>query len=138
VLTGRRTFDVAQGWGQEITRGGPAFVVTHHIPAGWPRPNSTVHFVTDGVESAVIQAKVAARKSVGAHGAHTIDQCLNAGLPECPGPNRRDFLHLTAAAYRTAFHSAEAARADRKESDLAVVSHTVSYHQSISRAQGRR
>ena len=32
----------------------------HHIPAGWPRPNSTVHFVTDGIESAVNQAKAAA------------------------------------------------------------------------------
>jgi dihydrofolate reductase len=34
--------------------------------AGWPRPNSTVHFVTDGIESAVNQAKAAAAgKSVG-------------------------------------------------------------------------
>ena len=60
---------------------GPAFVLTHHIPAGWPRPNSTVQFVTDGIESAVNQAKAAAAgKSVGVHGADTIQQCLNAGL----------------------------------------------------------
>ena len=65
VITGRRTFDVAQGWGENHAWG-PAFVLTHHIPAGWPRPNSTVHFVTDGIESAVIQAKTAAAgKSVG-------------------------------------------------------------------------
>jgi dihydrofolate reductase len=50
VLTGRRTFDVAHGWGGNHAWG-PAFVLTHHIPAGWPRPNSTVHFVTDGIES---------------------------------------------------------------------------------------
>ncbi len=56
VLTGRRTFDVAGGWGGNHAWG-PAFVLTHHIPAGWPRPNSTVHFVTDGIESAVKQAK---------------------------------------------------------------------------------
>jgi hypothetical protein len=68
VLTGRRTFDVAQGWGGNHAWG-PAFVLTHHIPAGWPRPNSTVHFVTDGIESAVNQAKAAAAgKSVGVHG----------------------------------------------------------------------
>jgi dihydrofolate reductase len=80
VLTGRRTFDKAEGWGGNHAWG-PAFVVTHHIPAGWPRPNSTVHFVTDGIESAVRQAKAAAAgKSVGVHGADTIRQLLNAGL----------------------------------------------------------
>ena len=80
VLTGRRTFDVAQGWGGNHAWG-PAFVLTHQIPAGWPRPDSTVHFVTDGIESAVSQAKAAAAgKSVGVHGADTIQQCLNAGL----------------------------------------------------------
>jgi dihydrofolate reductase len=37
--------------------------------------------VTDGIESAVNQAKAAAAgKSVGVHGADTIQQCLNAGL----------------------------------------------------------
>ena len=80
VLTGRRTFDVAEGWGGNHAWG-PAFVLTHHIPAGWPRPDSTVHFVTDGIESAVHQAKAAAGgKSVGVHGADTIRQLLNAGL----------------------------------------------------------
>ena len=80
VLTGRRTFDKAAGWGGNHGWG-PAFVLTHQIPAGWPRPNSTVHFVTDGIESAVRQAKAAAGgKSVGVHGADTIRQLLNAGL----------------------------------------------------------
>ena len=80
MLTGRRTFDVAGGWGGNHAWG-PAFVLTHQIPDGWPRPESTVHFVTDGVESAVTRAKAAAAgKSVGVHGADTIQQCLNAGL----------------------------------------------------------
>jgi dihydrofolate reductase len=80
VLTGRRTFDVADGWGGNHWWG-PAFVLTHGIPAGWPRPGSTVHFVTDGIVSAVNQAKAAAgAKSVGVHGADTIQQLLNAGL----------------------------------------------------------
>ena len=80
VLTGRRTFEVADGWGGNHAWG-PAFVVTHDVPDGWPRPNSTVHFVTDGLESAVRQAKAAAgAKSVAVHGADTIQQLLNAGL----------------------------------------------------------
>ena len=80
VLTGRRAFETADGWGGNHAWG-PAFVLTHRVPAGWPRPNSTVNFVTDGVESAVKQAKAAAAgKSVGVHGADTIQQLLSAGL----------------------------------------------------------
>ena len=80
VLAGRRTFEVAHGWGGNHAWG-PAFVLTHHVPDGWPRPGSTVHFVTDGVESAVAQARAAAAgRSVAVHGADTIQQCLDAGL----------------------------------------------------------
>ena len=80
-LTGRRTFEVADGWGGQHAWDVPAFVVTHAVPDGWPRPGSTVQFVTDGIESAVAQAKSAAGpKSVAVHGAETIQQCLNAGL----------------------------------------------------------
>jgi dihydrofolate reductase len=90
VLTGRRTFEVAGGWGGNHAWG-PAFVLTHQVPAGWPRADSSVHFVTNGIESAVSQAKAAAAgKSVGVHGADTIQQCLNAGL--------LDELHLDVAA----------------------------------------
>jgi len=81
MLTGRRTFEVADGWGGQHPWDVPAFVVTHHVPEGWPRPGSTVQFVTDGIESAVARAKSAAGpKSVGVHGAQTIQQCLDAGL----------------------------------------------------------
>jgi len=90
MLTGRRTFDDAEGWGGNHAWG-PAFVLTHQIPTGWPRPDSTVHFVTDGIESAVNQAKAAANgKAVGVHGADTIQQLLNAGL--------LDELHVDLAA----------------------------------------
>ena len=81
MLTGRRTFERADGWGGQHPWGIPAFVVTHHVPDGWPRPGSTVQFVTDGIEAAVARAKSAADpKSVGVHGAQTIQQCLDAGL----------------------------------------------------------
>jgi dihydrofolate reductase len=80
-LTGRRTFDRADGWGGQHPWDVPTFVVTHHVPDGWPRPDSTVEFVTDGIESAVAQAKSAAgSKSVAVHGAQTIQQCLDAEL----------------------------------------------------------
>src|SRR3954469_23564173 len=80
VLTGRRTFEVAHGWNGNHAWG-PAYVLTHDIPAGWPKPGSTVHFVTDGIASAVRQAKAAAgSKNVAVHGADTIQQLLNAGL----------------------------------------------------------
>lgn len=80
VLTGRRTFEVARGWNGRHAWG-PAFVLTHDTPDGWPRPDSNVHFVTDGIESAVRQAKAAAQdRSVGVHGADTIQQLFNAGL----------------------------------------------------------
>ena len=80
-LTGRRTFEVADGWGGQHPFGVPAFVVTHHVPDGWPRPGSTVQFVTDGIEAAVARARSAAGpKSVFVHGAQTIQQCLDAGL----------------------------------------------------------
>jgi dihydrofolate reductase len=80
IITGRRTFEVAHGWNGNHGWG-PAFILTHEVPEGWPKPDSTVHFVTDGIESAVTQAKVAANgKSVGVHGADTIQQLLNAGL----------------------------------------------------------
>ena len=90
MLTGRRTFDVAQGWGGNHAWG-PAFVLTHNIPSGWPRPNSTLYFVTDGLESAVRQARATAgNKAVAVHGADTIQQLLNAGL--------LDELHVDVAA----------------------------------------
>ncbi len=105
MITGRRTFDAAQGWGGNHAWG-PAFVLTHEVPDGWPRPDSTVHFVTDGIESAVAQARAAAGdKAVGLHGADTIQQCLNAGLldeihvdlaPVLLGSGVRLFDHLDA------------------------------------------
>ncbi len=80
-LIGRRTFEVADGYGGQHPWGVPAVVATHDVPDGWPRPGSTVQFVTHGIESAVARAKsAAAPKLVLVHGAETIQQCLGAGL----------------------------------------------------------
>ena len=62
----------------------PIFVLTHTPPEKFPKGNDklTLTFVTDGVESAISQAKKAAGDKdvqvIG--GADTIQQCLNAGL----------------------------------------------------------
>jgi dihydrofolate reductase len=81
MLTGRRTFEKAGGWGGRHPWGIPAFVITSDVPAGWPKPDSPVYFVTDGIEMAVGQAREAAGgKSVGVHGGQTISTLLNAGL----------------------------------------------------------
>ena len=43
----------ADDWGGQHPWDVPAFVVTHHVPDGCPRPGSTIQFVTNGIESAV-------------------------------------------------------------------------------------
>lgn len=78
-VTGRRTFDIAGGWGGNPPGGpgAPYFVVTHTAP----RDGSPFTFVTDGVESAVVKAKQAAGdKNVDLMGASIAQQCLRAGL----------------------------------------------------------
>src|SRR3989337_2796907 len=35
AVTGRRTFDIAGGWGGKPPGGGPYFVVTHTVPQEW-------------------------------------------------------------------------------------------------------
>ena len=35
MLTGRRTFERANGWGGQHPCDVPAFVVTHNVPDGW-------------------------------------------------------------------------------------------------------
>jgi dihydrofolate reductase len=81
VVSGRRLFDLTDGWGGRHPLDVPVFVVTHRVPEGWPRADAPFTFVTDGLESAVAQAKaVAGDKLVGVGGADVTQQCLNAGL----------------------------------------------------------
>ncbi len=77
---GRKTFDIAQGWGGHPP-GSPAFIVTHTVPPEWVYEGSPFTFVTDGVESAIRQAKQAAGdKDVVVCTASILQQCLNLGL----------------------------------------------------------
>ncbi len=80
-VTGRRTFDITNGWGGSPPLGVPAFVVTHTVPQGWDYEGSPFTFVTDGVESAVEQARAAAGdKNVAVGAASIVQQCIRAGL----------------------------------------------------------
>jgi dihydrofolate reductase len=81
IVYGRRTFEVAGGWGGNHPIGAPVIVVTHQVPDGWPRENSTVSFDTGGIESAMQKAKEIAGNQVIALGSPSIiQQCLNLGL----------------------------------------------------------
>jgi dihydrofolate reductase len=81
MVAGRRMFDIAHAWGGNPPGGGPCFIVTHNPPQEWLKPDSPFTFVTDGVESAVRQAKQAAGdKDVAISSASIAQQCLRAGL----------------------------------------------------------
>ena len=59
----------------------PVFVVSHTIPQEWVYEGSPFRFVTDGLQSALEQAKaVAGDKDVGVIGASLVQQCIRAGL----------------------------------------------------------
>ncbi len=77
---GRRTFDIARAWGGHPP-GSPCFIVTHIAPQEWVKEGSPFTFVTDGVASAIRQAKKAAgEKDVVVCTASILQQCLKAGL----------------------------------------------------------
>jgi dihydrofolate reductase len=84
LICGRRLFNVTDGWGGRHPTGVPVFVVTHSTPDDWRQrhPGAPFTFVTDGVASAVAQAKaVAGDKTVSvAGGPNLIQQCINEGL----------------------------------------------------------
>lgn len=81
MVTGRHDFDVSGAWGGQPPYGWPSFIVTHAPPQAWIMPGSPFTFVTDGVVSAIEQAKrVAGDKRVVVGGTTIVQQCLKAGL----------------------------------------------------------
>jgi dihydrofolate reductase len=83
-ILGKRMFDGGERfWPEEAPFHTPVFVVTHTERAPWERPGGTTfHFVNDGIESALAQARTAAggRDIRIGGGADLIQQYLNAGL----------------------------------------------------------
>jgi dihydrofolate reductase len=81
MVAGRRMFDIAHAWGGNPPGGGSCFIVTHTAPQEWVKEGSPFTFVTDGVESAIRQAKeVAGDKNVSVASASIAQQCIKAGL----------------------------------------------------------
>jgi len=83
-VMGRRMFDEGEvGWPDNPPFRVPVFVVTHKARTPWVREGGTTfHFVTDGIKSALEQAKAAAGGNDVriAGGARMVQQFLNAGL----------------------------------------------------------
>jgi dihydrofolate reductase len=81
VLTGRRTAELMDHWGGDL-HGAPIFVPSHRPPGpaaryGYPK----VTYVSDGIESAMAQAKAAAGdRHVYVQGGYTAQRALEAGV----------------------------------------------------------
>lgn len=84
TIMGKRMFDAGEKfWPEEAPFHTPVFVVTHTKREPWVRPGGTTfYFVNDGIESALKQAKDAAKGRdvrIGG-GGETINEYLRAGL----------------------------------------------------------
>jgi dihydrofolate reductase len=80
-VVGRRLFDLTNGWEGRPPVGEAVFVVTHQAPTDWPYPDAPFTFVTDGVRSAVAQAKAfAGDRDVSVTAGDIGGQALEAGL----------------------------------------------------------
>jgi dihydrofolate reductase len=83
-IMGKRMFDLGErSWPADAPFHTPVFVLTHERRDPWERPGGTTfHFVNDGIDSALKQAREAAggRDVRIAGGSETILQFLNAGL----------------------------------------------------------
>lgn len=80
-ILGRRTFDIAEGaWGDNPPFAGSVFIPTHRPHEPITRGVATFIFVTDGIESALEQARVVADgKDIVLMGANVSQQYLKAG-----------------------------------------------------------
>jgi dihydrofolate reductase len=80
-VIGRRLFDITNGWNGRPPVGEAVFVVTHRPPTDWDFPDAPFTFVTDGVASAVAQAKAfAGERVVSVSPGNVGGQAVAAGL----------------------------------------------------------
>lgn len=81
VITGRRTFDIAQGWGGHHPAGAPFFVLTHRPVQQHVGPGTGGTVVHGGIERALQLAQDAAgERAVSVGAADVARQFLQAGL----------------------------------------------------------
>ena len=81
VLVGRRTVEQADHWKGDHHDGVPIFVPSHRPPGPSVANYPLVTYVTDGIASAMAQAKAAAGdRNVLVHGAYTAQRALEASV----------------------------------------------------------
>jgi dihydrofolate reductase len=81
AVIGRQLFDVTNGWNGVPPAGDQVFVVTHEPPTDWEFPDAPFTFVTDGVASAIEQARaVAGDGEVSVSAGDVGGQALETGL----------------------------------------------------------
>lgn len=81
VLSGRNTVEQVDHWGGDHHEGVPIFVVSHRPPGASLVKYPLVTYVTDGIVSAMEQAKAAAGdRDVLVHGGSTAQSALEAGV----------------------------------------------------------
>jgi dihydrofolate reductase len=82
-VVGRRLFDFTDGWGGTHPFTKPVVVVTHAVPEDWiaAHPDAPFTFVTDGLASAIEQARaIAGDRNVVVTPGKITSQCLELGL----------------------------------------------------------
>jgi dihydrofolate reductase len=80
IVVGRRTVEQVDHWGGD-NLGLPIFVPSHRPPGPSVAKYPLVKYVTDGIASAMAQAKAAAGdRNVLVHGAYTAQRALEAGV----------------------------------------------------------
>lgn len=105
MVVGRRTFDLTNGWGgSHPIPDVPVFVVSHSVPDEIMEGSTPFTFVTDGVHTAIEQAKLAAgNKNVSIGTPNVAQQCIKASLvdeilihlaPVLLGGGKRLFDHI--------------------------------------------
>lgn len=115
VVLGRRTFELGIGPWADTPFPVPCFVLTHEERKPLAMKSGTFTFVTDGIQSALHQAKVAAgTKDVLVMGANAAQQYVKAGLadelvlqlaPVLMGAGTRLFDHIGEEAIELAAES---------------------------------
>ncbi len=81
VVSGRNTVEQVDHWGGDHHDGVPIFVPSHRPPEPSVSKYRLVTYVTDGIASAMEQAKAAAGdRNVLVHGAYTAQTALEAGV----------------------------------------------------------
>ena len=87
-ITGRRTYDLTDGWNGTHPAAKHVVVVTHHKPDKVPHGDSTFAFVADVKQAVHLARELAGKKHVAIQGASVAQQALALGLVD------EIFLHV--------------------------------------------